>query len=244
MRTSPRRRALRAALVPLTMLLASIAPTAQAAAPDPTALIGLSWDGQTWSSVLAGTLFNRPGSIQQWVPGDLDTQSFFVRDQAPDPASMTVSYDWPSSARLVSNGDFTLRLRVAGGSWMVLGGATSTTVATTVPLAAGAAAKVDVEASFRFSSTNQSQIEIVPLRFEIRLSEGARPLTDGGAVVTGGGVAHHGHLHHDKGSGGSGAHLADTGAPEFRWVALGALLCLSAGGALLAGARRRKKARR
>ena len=30
--------------------------------------LGLSWDGTTWSSQLAGTLFNRPGSIRAWTP--------------------------------------------------------------------------------------------------------------------------------------------------------------------------------
>ena len=50
--------------------------------------VGLSLDGQVWTSVLRRPLFD---PAFRWVPGDTETRSLWVRNQGPTPASMRIT---------------------------------------------------------------------------------------------------------------------------------------------------------
>ena len=79
--------------------------------------IGLSRDGVTWTPTLPGGLFD--GAFR-WVPGDSETESFYVRNQGPSDAVMVIEARSADSDELLSNDDIELRARVDGGTWAEL----------------------------------------------------------------------------------------------------------------------------
>lgn len=236
-----------AGVVAVLLILLGLAAPATAAG---SSQLGLSWDGTNWSTELVGTLFNRPGSIVRWVPGDSDTEHFFVRNQGGDAARVAIDYQLPPNS-LVNDTDFALTASVDGGppvaltpgsGWLALGGTT---------LADGRAAEVAVTATFRATSTNPSQSEEFPLDFRVTLTEIAGPQGDinkhGHSTGQGNGNGNlngqgNGQANPSNGESGHGAGLLpDTGAPEVRWALGAGLLCLGGGIALVALSRRRER---
>jgi hypothetical protein len=162
-----------AVLVALLALLGLAAPATAAQQ------IGLSWDGTTWSTQLTGTLFNRAGSIQSWVPGDSDSESFYVRNQGGDAAQLKVEYDLPPNT-LVNDTDFEVTASIDGAAPVVLTPGTDWLPVGDTRVANGGVAHVAVTATFRWTSPNHSMDEVLPIDFRVTLSElaGAPPGTD------------------------------------------------------------------
>ena len=226
-------------LVAALAVLGLTGPAMAASGPD---RLGLSWDGRTWADELTGTLFNRTGSVALWVPGDTDTQHFYVRDQAGSAARLQVDYLLPQGA-VVNDSDFALTASVdgappvaltPGAGWIVLDGKA---------LADGQHADVAVTAVFHWGSTNQSQDERFPLQFRVRLSGIPGPLPD----ASGDGGQHPGHPAggDPSGDGQASGHigdgpLPDTGAPEVRWAMTLGLLSLGGGIGIVVLSRRRR----
>lgn len=211
----------------LTLLTVAVPASASAAASH---RLQLSWDGRSWATSLTGTLFNRAGTPRLWVPGDGDTKSFYVRDRGATPASLLIQYRWPSTDSLVTDHDFDLSVRVAGGQWRPLTAGTSWVAVGQPSDRRRGSARVDVRAIFHGASTNQSQEESVPLRFRVTMSGLPKVSTDT--------PGHHGS---GTGSGGAGSDLPDTGAPDVRWIVLAALLCLGGGTAIVVASRRKER---
>lgn len=215
----------------LLALVALLLLGAPALGADSSGRIGLSWDRSSWVTQLDGTLFDRPGSISSWVPGDADTQHFYVRDQSGDAARLAIDYTLPPNS-LLSPTDFHLSASVDGGAtvpltpgadWLPLDGTT---------LRNRQSVDVAVTAVFDATSTNQSQRETFPLDFRVTLSQIAGPAsnTSSGSKGNGGaGPADHGSL-------------PDTGAPPVRWAIVGGLFCLGGGMAIVVIARRKEDA--
>ncbi len=239
-----------ARLIALVVALLCLVSPARAAGQ-----LGLSWDGRAWASQLTGALFDRPGTIDRWVPGDSDTRHFYVRNQGGDAARLTIAYDLPPDT-LVNADDFEVTAAVDGGAPVVITPGVGWLPLDQTTLADGAVADVAVTATFRLTSTNRSMSQAFPLAFRVTLTEvvGATPLPD--ATPTPAGVAHpHGSPAPGSGpaqgsgpaegsgpaqSSGGGGLLPGTGAPEVGWfVALG-ILCLS-GGLLIVGLSRRRE---
>jgi LPXTG-motif cell wall-anchored protein len=143
-----------------TLVCASAGP-ATAASP-----IGLSFDGVHWSQSLAHPLFD---PSFRWVPGDAQTASFFVRNQAAGNALLAISVRADDQGRVLEPDDVNLETRAAGGRWYGLTtGAAPRTVSTSA-LPVGDAVKVEVRAAFAPHSTDQSMEQAVRLTFQVSL---------------------------------------------------------------------------
>lgn len=139
--------------------------------------IGLSVDGVSWSSSLTQPLFD-PAFL--WVPGDDETSSFYVRNQGPTGAELTVAVRSADSDKLLADDDISLWARVGGGSWTRLDNGS----ASSALIAPGSATRVDVRVRFAPASLNQSESKSLHLSFGITLAEapsgGTTDDSDGG----------------------------------------------------------------
>ena len=164
--------------VVLGALLASIAfatDAASARAADDT--VALSVDGVTWGDTLSSPLFTRD---HVWVPGDVETRSFYVRNDGPTSAEIAVGLQAQDRDRLIRNDDLVLAARAAGGAWrpLVNGGDVGPLVRGA--LTRGEVVRIDLRASFRWLSTNASMLDEVPLQLVVVLRQAAPDPADGG----------------------------------------------------------------
>ena len=176
-----RRRIVRALAGPLVILLAWSPLPAQAADE-----IGLSPDGVTWVDELSVPLFEPE---RRWVPGDDETRSFWIRNQGPSGAEMTVETLSLSGDPVLAS-DIALSARVDEGPWRSVGIRQRSQTLTVEPLRVGRTARVDVRATFDSASVNQTQRLTLPLTLRITLAEafadqGAGSGADGGGLLPG-----------------------------------------------------------
>lgn len=165
--------------------------------------IGLSRDGVSWASELPGGLFD---SAFRWVPGDSETESFYVRNQGPTDAVMVIEARSADSDELLNKDDIVLRARVDGGTWVDLENGAPSKSLSQQRIGEGDEVHVDVNATFDPASTNQSQSKTLDLTFTVTLAD-ALDGDDGGS---------------DNGL------LPDTGAQVYSWlvIAAGSMLTL------------------
>lgn len=212
----------------LLAVLALMLLSAPASAATPDHRLGLSWDGTTWVDSLSGTMFNRPGSIARWVPGDRDTEHFYARDQSGEAARLVIDYDLEPDA-LVNATDFELTASVDGGTPVALSPGTGWVTLDAAALADGRSADVAVTALFRPGATNNTQSQHFPVSFRVTLSGIPGPSADQGGTNPGDGGGH-----------GSGL-LPNTGAPEVRWAIGLGLFALGGGVAIVVLSRRKDR---
>lgn len=219
-----------------TLLLAATLAVVAVAPSYASEGVGLSFDGVHWSSQLSRPLFS--GGLR-WVPGDVATRSFWVRNQGPTGARMTIAVTTSDPDRLVAEDDVNLRARVAGGSWVELRNGAASRRLIRQALQRGQRGRVEVQAAFDAASTNGSQRSTLPLRFVVTLTQavGTENTSNGGP----------GALPGDHGSGdGTRSHggtsdgiLPDTGSdvgPGLLWTAA---VLIGSGAAILFGRRRK-----
>lgn len=168
--------------------------------------IGLSRDGVTWSSALPGGLFD---DAFRWVPGDSETESFFVRNQGPSDAVMVIEARSADSDELLSNDDIELRARVDDGTWVELENGAPSKNLSQQRIGEDAMVHVDVNATFDPASTNQSQTKTLDLTFTVTLA-------DANAVL-------------DEGDDSDNDLLPDTGAQISSWLVIVAGVMLTLG---------------
>lgn len=175
--------------------------------------VGLSLTGRTWAASLDADLFATP---YRWVPGDAETRRFFVRNQGPTAATMTLAVEGGDLDGLLARRDVVLRARLAGQPWQELAAGAERTLSTELLPAAGIR-RVEVEARFLASSTNHSETRRLPLHFVVTL-------TDGAAAPSA----------HDGGP----ADLPSTGSTVDTWTLAAAAALIATGLLLLAGRRK------
>lgn len=197
------------------LLLASITVPSAAHADDE---IGLSWDGQNWSSRLDGSLFD--GSVR-WVPGDVRTAAFHVRNQAGDGATVAIAVESTDRDRLLRSDDLQLEARVGGAEWVEVDRVGTRFRINESVLGAGESSRVQVRATFDPAATNQSQRSELRMRFRVVLSDADAAPGNGNEGETG-----------DRDDTVTGA-LPDTGAPAVGWLILLGGTMLGVGLALL-----------
>ena len=162
-----------------TVLLASLGTAPALAGSE----VGLSLDGSHWSDRLSRPLF-APGL--RWVPGDREVASFYVRNQGPTGARLTVGVQTRDPDEVLAGDDLLLMARAAGGPWVRLDNG-----ADVVPLLSGALARtdevrVDVRAVLRWSATSRSEARALPFDLVVRLSQlGLDGGMDDGGVLPG-----------------------------------------------------------
>ncbi|QSR26745.1 hypothetical protein CFH99_14020 [Nocardioides aromaticivorans] len=127
--------------------------------------IGLSRDGVSWSSELTAPLFE---PSFRFVPGDQEVRSFRVRNDGPSAGVLTVDVVASDPDLLLADDDFTLEARIGNGAWLPVEAGT-TRAATELEVAEGAQTRVSVRATFDWDSTRQ--VDSVPFRIELTLSE-------------------------------------------------------------------------
>lgn len=206
----------------ITLMAFSAASTAHAADE-----IGLSNDGVTWSSSLPKPLFDPDF---RWVPGDSETASFYVRNQGPSGAMMTIEARSADSDKLMSNDDIAMKARVDGGDWVALANGIPTASLTSRGIRRGENVRVDVNAVFISSSPNRSQTKELDINFRVHLQDWVAANGGTGSGGTGGNG-------NGNGSGVTGA-LPDTGAQIAAWM-LGAGVILTVLGSLVVARRDR-----
>lgn len=204
-------------LVALTTLLFCLLPSAAHAADE----LDLSWDGQTWSKQLSQPMFDAKA---RWVPGDVGTKSFYVRNQGESGANLTIAVVARDDDGLLRFQDIQLSARVGAEDWVALETTERNFRLNNDILPAGEARKVEVRAQFDFGSPNRSQREQLTLKFRVTLSDSRASSEDPGNPEPnppGDG---------DDGSDGS---LPNSGAPAVGWVIVAAGVLMGSGATLI-----------
>lgn len=137
--------------------------------------VGLSLEGTQWSSSLNESLFD-PNF--RWIPGDDETASFYVRNQGPTRALLTIGVRSVDADDLLADDDIALRARVADGDWVALDNGVPSASLTERSIARGGVVRVDVNATFDPASTNQSQTKQLRLAFDVTLTDSLEGVDD------------------------------------------------------------------
>lgn len=196
-------------------LAAVVVATGPAAHADQR--IGLSRDGSTWTSAISAPLFD---DALLWVPGDVRTESFWVRNQSQDVATLDVT----AVRRSTDDDALVVEARVGRGSWVPLVGSAALPGGT---LSAGAKRRVDVRVALDTTSGNATQRRSIPIDFTARLRSQGSDVASTDISST------------DAPSGSDDGELASTGAALDPRLLLGALGALGTGLVLLLAGRRR-----
>ncbi|MET0930697.1 MAG: LPXTG cell wall anchor domain-containing protein [Aeromicrobium sp.] len=192
----------------LAILLAAMTP----ASAHPA--VGLSRDGITYSSSLDAPLFD---PVIRWVPGDIRTESFYVRNLRADDADLAIDVMSGSVDSLLESGDLMVAARGDDGTWQDVRSPGTHTLVSAVDLASGNASRVDVKVAFSGASTNVTQVQRLNLDVRVRLSQDMDGIVPDDALDM----------------------LPDTGAPTLWSLIAG--LTLVAGGIVLVQRRREKE---
>lgn len=213
-----RRSAVPIALAAALWLLAAVVAAPARAADD----VGLSPDGAVWYDELHRPLFD---PALRWVPGDAEVASFYVRNDGPSAALLTIEVRGVDGEDLMAADDVEVAARVADGGWAAIENRTPSRRLTDRAIAEGGQIRVDVRVRFSWDASNDTMLGRLPIDFEVRLVED-HPA--GGAD------------REDGADGGPGGWLPDTGS-AVSWIVvwLGATL-VGCGLALVAAARRRR----
>jgi hypothetical protein len=176
--------------------------------------LGLSRDGVTWTPQLTDPLFD---SSVRWVPGDVRSESFFVRNQSSADGRLSIDILGTSIHTLLDTGDVDIDAQGAGGAWVVVSSPGTHRLLSEGSVPAGGVREVVVTVHFDPASTNVSQLKSLELAFRVNLVQDvAADGSDGSDGADG----------DDDGSG----ILPDTGAPPAWWGIVGvAILGLGVG---------------
>ena len=201
----------------LTAVLAAVTLAVTAAAARADDEIALSLDGATWRDELRAPLFD---GARVWVPGDSETRSFFVRNEGPSDARLVISVVTEDDDRLLADGDVLLAVRVANGPWATVRNGDDVRGLVRGALRQGEDARVDVRATFRWASPEESMVETLPLRLVVALRQSGQV---------------------DEDPERPDGLLPDTGGTVARWLVLAAVACVGIGLVLVVAGRRRRR---
>lgn len=157
-----------AAVVGLLVLMTFAGPLPPARAGDG---IGLSTDGEHWAPSIEVPLFARD---IRWVPGDRRTRSFYVRNDGPGPASLSIGVRAADVDRLLTDNQVALSARADVGPWVRLAHGQPRFRLSEATLADGDVVRVEVRVRFRWYSTNESQRASVPFVLAVTLGASGR----------------------------------------------------------------------
>lgn len=217
--------------------------------------LSLSLDGATWTPDITAPLFD---PAMRWVPGDVETATFFVRNNAPQGARLDVTLRPDGQESLLDDGWVSVVVRTPAREGEATTGPGPSTVLVDAPVPGSQVVPVEVEVTFDEDAPNGTRLRSASLGFDVVLTQtqeigggseedpdgpdgpddsdgsdggtdgGADGGTDGGAGTGTGGVA--------GSDGGStsdrGGLLPDTGSLTPSWLLAAAALALGLGAGL------------
>lgn len=201
--------------------------------------IGLSSDGENWSAQLSEPLFDPD---VRWVPGDVRTESFFVRNESPESAELSIDLLGSAVDDLVETGDLTVMASGGGSDWIASDDPGTHRLVSSVGVSSADGTRVDVTVAFDADAVNASQTLGFELDLRVNLQEVAPGTSadgdadsagDGDADAAGDGDADGAAAGDGGGAGGgqqpeAGGLLPDTGGFGF-WILVGGLSLLVMG---------------
>lgn len=209
----------------VTAALATLAVVGAAAPASADDEIGLSRDGVSWSRQLDAPLFDE-GFL--WVPGDVEQESFLVRNDGPSDGELVVDVLADDPDGLLASDAFLLEARIGTGEWVEVAAGSTALAPTVLDVPEGGRTQVTVRGTFAAETTDHMD-EIAPFRVRVTLSEDG----DIGGEVD------------DDGDGGGEVGgqdaLPDTGSPLGAGVVWVAAALIGAGIALVRPGRERRR---
>lgn len=209
--------------------------------------IGLSTDGVHWTPSLTEPLFDPE---VQWVPGDVRTARFFVRNERPDKGDLTVSIDRVVRDDLLDTGWLAISARAGTQPFTTVTAGGTFELVEQDRLGSGVALPVEVRVAMADSAPNRTMVLGTDLDLTVTLTDSDAVLDESGSdtVVddvdsTGNGSNDPGS--NDTGTGGadgavnSGVFLPGTGNDVPPWLPPLGLLLLGSGTYLVVRRRHR-----
>lgn len=222
------RRIARRALLAATALLVLV-PAAAHAAED---RLALSSDGVTWHDTLTDPIF---GTDVQWVPGDVRSAAFYVRNQGDGPGTLDVDVVRTTTDALLDTGYLTISARAGDGAWTPTDEDGVHALVEGASIADGARVRVQVRAALAADAPNGTMLLASDLNFRVRLTDAAATEpTDGTTGPNGGDNA-------DGGDGGDGTSLLPATGSGLRQGLVWLGLALTGLGAFLMTRRRERR---
>lgn len=207
----------------VTAALATLAVVGAAAPASADDEIGLSRDGVSWSRQLDAPLFD-DGFL--WVPGDVEQESFLVRNDGPSDGELAVDVLTDDPDGLLAADAFHLEARIGTGEWVEIVDGTTVLEPAVLDVPQGARSRVTVRGTFLPETTDHMD-EVAPFRVRVTLSEAGEV----GGEIEGNG----------DGEVGGEVALPDTGSPFGAGVVWVAAALIGAGIALVRPGRERRK---
>ncbi len=248
--------ALTALVVACCLLAVSIAPSSAQDKPEPDAdALEVSLDGLVWTDSIDTPLFDPE---VRWVPGDVRTARFFVRNNRTDQGTLQVVVQRPERDELLDTGSLSVAARAGNGRWTEVASGGRHVLVDSTDVNGGRQMAVQLRASFDFDAPNGTMVLDSDLDLKISLTQAG--VVEGDTGGTGNGNGGNGNGGGSGGSAGSGSGgatngdgsvkgdtsgpqgavdgtagwLPDTGTALRPWVLPLALLLLATGAVLIA----------
>jgi len=189
--------------------------------------LAVSQDGRTWSPSLTGSVLH--DAPERWAPGDRATGDFWVRNDGPTPASLSVGLDRSrESAAGALLDSLSFHASVDATSRDLAPDQEATGLAVLRP---GESRKVSLTVGFDPDSPNVTQAGSTPIRLRVRLTDTAADVVSGppsGGAGTGSGASTPGQL-------------PATGSSVDAWMTWAAFAAIGVGSIFLARASGRRR---
>ncbi len=170
--------------------LALLPVLAPAVARADDARLGLSDDGVHFTDALTRPLFD---TDLRWVPGDVRTSTFYVRNQSTDAGDLDLSLVRGSEqGDLFAADALVVDARADTGAWTPVQSGQSSQVVDLAEVAPGTVIPVQVRVRMPASAPNDTMILAADLGFRVRLTDATAVLDDSGTIGDGGSVGNGG----------------------------------------------------
>lgn len=148
-----------------TVTVLSMLGAPSAAAPRTWSKVLLSQDGRTWSRNLTKPLF--PKSVL-WVPGDVATSKFYVRNRSGERARLGIVIRVNDSSKMLRTKQLRMSVKFGTSKWVAVTKTRQQLVTVNVP--AGAIKRVLVRVRLHAAAGNSSKRKREPFNFRVRLT--------------------------------------------------------------------------
>lgn len=143
--------------------------------------LGFSVDGRQWQPRLTDPLFD---PALRWVPGDVRTARFLVRNEAPDTGAMTVDVVRARRTSLIESGFLRVTARAGDGPWTPLDDGDVSRLVDDHLVDSGRPVAVQVRVAMDADAPNGTMVLSTDLDFRVTLRD-ALAVSSGGSGGSG-----------------------------------------------------------